>query len=113
MTIQVCGRRLILVTHLDQRTQLQRRFNQLLLELHCCHVGKLDGLPILQADASGGQGLSKVIHGVGRLVGISARHGGHIGHALDRRHRIIQIDAGIGKLADVFGHIGKGVDGPV
>ena len=113
MTIQVRGRRLILVAHLDQRAQLQRRLNQLFFELYRCHIGKLDRLPILQSDAAGRQRLTKVIHSVRCLSRVCTRYSRHIGHTLDCRHSIIQIDAGIGKLADVFGHIGKGVNGPV
>ena len=102
-----------MIANLYQRSQLHSRFNQLFLEFHGGHIGQLDGFPVNQPNAAGGQCLTKVIHGSGRLVGVCARYRRHIGHTLNGRHRVIQIDAGIGKFADILGHVGKRIDGSV
>ena len=113
MAIQVRGSRLILLTDFNQSTHLHSGIHQLLLKLHRCHIGILDGLPVNQLDITGGQGLAKVIHGAGRFIGICAGNCRHVGDTLNSGHSVIQLYTSIGELANVLGHVCKGIDGLV
>ena len=87
-----------------------RRFQQLVLELHRRHIGVLNGFPVNQLDVACRKGLGKVIHGSGGLISVCPGDSSHVTNALDSCHGIIQLNTRVGELSDIGGHVRKRVN---